>query len=157
MPALQTTYGPYLAPAFAGMVADMRPSTVVSREVEGNVPLAFGAVTLRGAADHGCGPIGLSGANGTLGIAIADATVRPTNVIANSYAPAGVSSVTGADTAAIMTRGAVWVQVSAAVTQGQAAYFDASGNISSTNTGTALNGVFDTSTSGAGLAVLVLR
>ena len=58
MPALQTSYGPYLTPAFAGMVADMRPNTVISREVEGNVSLPFGAVTLRGATDHGCGPFG---------------------------------------------------------------------------------------------------
>lgn len=159
MPALQTTYGPYLAPAFAGMVADMRPNTVLSREVEGNVSLPFGAITLRGATDHGCGPIGLSGARGFLGVSVFSASVRPTNPTLNAYAPAGNTSVTGADTAAICTRGPVWVNVTAAVNAGDAAYYDASGNITNSSTSTTAipNGVFETTTAGAGLAILVLR
>ncbi|WP_345820491.1 hypothetical protein ABC766_00305 [Methylobacterium fujisawaense] len=158
MPALQTSYGPYLTPAFAGMVADMRPNTVISREVEGNVSLPFGAVTLRGATDHGCGPFGLANAKGFLGIAVFSASVRPTNPTLNAYAPAGASSVTGADTAAICTRGPVWVNVAVAVTNGDDAYYDASGNITNVSTSnTAMNGKFETTTSGAGLAILVLR
>ena len=164
MPALQTTYGPYLAPAFAGMVADMRHSNVVSREVEGTASLPFGAVALRGVGDHGCGPVGLANAKGFLGVAVADATVRPTNNLvsgaADSYAPAGAAVTgSGADTAAIMTRGAIWVNVAGAVTQGDAAYYvTATGAFTNSATSsTAITGVFDTSTSGAGLAILVLR
>ena len=52
----------------------------------------------------------------------------------------------------------MWVNVAVAVTNGDDAYYDASGNITNVSTSnTAMNGKFETTTSGAGLAILVLR
>ena len=149
---IQTTYGVTTAPGFAGMVADMRNRTIVSREV-GNtsVALPFGAVALRGLTDHAVVAVGTASAGGFLGIAVMDPTERPvatTNTVAYQVG----------DTAAIMLKGGVWVTVTSAVTPGAPAYFDSSGNITATSTSnTAITGAtFETTAASGGVAVLKL-
>ena len=147
--ALQTTYNAMLPVGRPGQVADMRNRTVVSREVLAtSANIAFGAPVLRDAADHGCAAVGTAGVGGFLGIAIADATVRPGNL--DTFAPF--------DTVAVMLKGVVWVAVTSAVTPSAPAFYDASGNLTATATGnTAIaSGTFETTAAAGGVAILRL-
>lgn len=145
MPAIQTSYPLYQAVAFEGMVANSIPRTVISRLVETAAGIGFGKVAVRGTADNQCrvAAVGL----GFLGITIADPTQVGGTV--DTYPQYAV--------AAIMTKGAVWVQASVAVADGDPVYFvPATGVLTNASSGNTLipNAVWDTTTTGAGLAVL---
>ena len=150
--ALQTTYAPYLAPGFAGMVADMRNRTVISREVAAaSNPVPFGAPVLRGVTDHGCMAVGTAGAGAFLGIAVMDPTQRPIAITPTAGYQVG-------DTAGVIVKGVVWVTVTSAVTPSAPAFYDANGNLTATATGnTAIaSGTFETTAASGGIAILRL-
>jgi hypothetical protein len=149
MPAVQTSYTGVLAPAVVGMIANSESRNVISRTPVG-VNIGFGAVALRGPSDGTIVPVGTSGAGAYLGLTVLDPTLP-------SIALSPIDVYVAGETAAVITKGVIWVQATAAVTQGAAAYYDATGNISAATGGTAIpNATFDTSTTGAGLAVLRL-
>ena len=150
MPPVQTAFTATQAPAFLGQIADGEQVTnVISRTIDqaSANPVSFGDPVLQGATDGTVQSV--SGGTGPFrGIAVRDATLPPS--AGDQYA-AGL-------TAAVMTKGVIWVNAAAAVTAGQAAYFTAAGlltNVATSNT--AITGaLWDSTTGAAGLAKLRL-
>lgn len=152
MPSVQDTYNRNISVARAGFIANEEPKTLISRTVEDAAGVAFGKVVQQGADDGGCTAV-LTGMTATsfLGITAMDRGVRPT--FPNGFARY--------DSARILNKGVIWVQVSAAVEAGEAATVTlANGNISSAAVAEGIvalpNARFDSSTTGAGLAKLRL-
>ncbi len=112
MAELQTTYTDTVAKGYAGMVANGETSNRITRTCEDSGGIAFGAPVYRGSGDHGC-----TGTVGTLATFLGFA-------IANS----GQALIAGQDAdeyqqydnVAIMTSGAIFVNVKGAVTDGAA-------------------------------------
>lgn len=110
MAELQTTYSNTIAKGYAGMVASGETSNRISRTCELSTGIAFGAPCYRGSGDHGC-----TGTVGTLATFLGWA-------IAN----AGQALVSGADAdeyqqydnVGILTSGAIYINVTGAVTDG---------------------------------------
>lgn len=150
MPAIQSTYTPILTVAYAGMIVDMRSRTVLSREIGGTAAMAFGSVAMRGTTDHTMLPLGATGAGMFLGIVTMDPTIRAQVAATNGF---GVG-----DTGAVLIKGAVWVTVTAAVTPGTPAFYDAGGNLTGVSAGnTAIpNATFETTAAANGVAALRL-
>lgn len=140
MPAVQTTYTATMAAGLEGMVVNSEPEVVISRLVEGAAGIGFGKVAVQGTADNQIKPSAAS--TKYRGITVLD-PVRPSDKY-DQY-----------DTAAIMTKGVIWVQASVAVAVGDPVYYvPATGvftNVSTSNTAIP-NAIFDSSTAGAGLA-----
>lgn len=149
--AVQTTYNERMAAAFPGMRANLVPETVISRTVA-NAPLGFGAVALQAAADHevsGAADLETADPGGYVGISVRDQAVDPSSP--DEYRVL--------DTAAIMTKGTIWVETYEAVNAGDPVYFvTATGALGKTSaSSTQIPGArWDTSTSGAGLAIVRL-
>lgn len=146
MAAVQTSYSATHAKALAGMVANSEPSRVITRVVEDAAGIGFGVVVQRGTADNQCK---LSTASPKyLGITVSD----PGQLGADLYPQYA--------NAAVMQKGCIWVQASVAVAQGDPVYFvPATGvltNVATSNTQIP-NAEWDTTTSGAGLAVVRLK
>ncbi len=122
--AIQTAYADRLALGYIGQVADMSLSDIMSREVE-TASIGFGVAVIQGTSDHGC----KTGAAGVfLGITVRDIALDPTN--ADLY--------TVGDTAAIMTRGTMFVTAGEAVVAGDVVYRTAAGVLNKTATGNTL-------------------
>lgn len=149
MPPLQTTYSATMKPAIAGMVANMEISNTISRQIETAAGIGFGVVVVQGADDNG---VRLPDASHLAfrGITVLDPTRDPQN--GDKYAQY--------DTAAVLTRGVIWVTVGAAVAAGDPAYFvPATGvitNVATSNTAIP-DGIFDSSAASGGLAKLRLN
>jgi len=111
MPRVQDTYGVVHAAGLEGMVAKSEPAVIVSRVVEGAGGIGFGKVAQRGTLDN---QIKVSSASPKyLGITVLDPTqVGGTLDTYPQYA-----------TAAVMTKGVIWVVASVAVVPGDPVYF----------------------------------
>lgn len=112
MSVLQSTFTETVAKGYAGMVANGETSNRITRTVEDAAGIAFGKPVYRGSGDHGC-----SGTVGTLatflGWAIATtALTLPAGADADEYQQY--------DNAAILTGGAIYVDVKGAVADGAA-------------------------------------
>lgn len=112
MAEVQTTYSESLVSGYAGMIANGETSNRISRTVEDAGGLGFGLPVYRGTGDHGC-----TGTVGTLatflGFSIAHQALGLTaGQTADEYAQY--------ETAAILTSGAIYVEVTGAVTDGAA-------------------------------------
>lgn len=144
MPDIQSNFNQYHARWTEGMVLDQQPVVIVSREVETAGGIGFGKIAQRGTGDH---QVKVSSASPKyLGITVLDATK-----MGDAYAQY--------DTAAIMLKGVIVVQASVAVAAGDPVYFvPATGVFTNASSGNQAipNAVFDTSTSGAGLAAVRL-
>ena len=144
MPEVQNTFNATHGRWIEGMVLNSEPCVVISREVETAAGIGFGKIAQRGTGDH---QIKISAASPKyLGITVLDASK-----FGDAYAQN--------DTAAIMTKGVIVVQASVAVAQGDAVYFvPGTGVFTNSSSGNQAipNAVFDTSTSGAGLAAVRL-
>ena len=144
MPNLQSTYAATHARWVEGMVLNMEPSVIVSRECEDAEGLGFGKVGVQGTGDHQV--VDSEATVKFVGIAVLDET-QPTGKY-EQYA-----------TAALMKTGVIVAQASDAVAVGDPVYYTpASGVLSTTSSGNTLiaGAQWDTSTSGAGLAALRL-
>lgn len=112
MPTLQNTYGEAPAKGFAGMVANGETSNRISRTVEDSAGIGFGVPVYRGSGDHGC-----TATVGTLasflGFTIATSAQAP-------VAGQDADEYQQYDNAAIMTQGAIYVEVTGAVADGAA-------------------------------------
>ena len=144
MGSVQTTYSAQHARWVEGMVLNMEPSVIVSRECEDVEGLGFGKVGVQGTLDHQVVDSEITVK--FVGIAVLD-TTRPTGKY-EQY-----------ETAALMKKGVIVCQASEAVAVGDPVYYTpATGVLSKTSAGNTLiaNAQWDTSTSGAGLAAVRL-
>lgn len=112
MAEVQTTYSEDIAKGYAGMIANGETGNRISRTVEDAGGLGFGLPAYRGTGDHGC-----TGTVGTLA-----------TFLGFSIAHQALGLVSGQDadeyaqyeTAAILTGGAIYVEVTGAVADGDA-------------------------------------
>lgn len=145
MAAIQTTYSATHARWIEGMVLNMEPSVVVTRLAEDSEGIGFGKVAVKGTADNQV--VDSEATVPFVGIAVLDIT-RPTGKY-EQY-----------DNVAVMKKGVIVVQASEAVAVGDPVYYTpATGVLSKTSTSNTLiaGAIWETSTSGAGLAALRLN
>lgn len=109
---LQTSYSSIMAVAHAGMVVNTELANVISRTVTAG-EIGFGQVAVQGASDHTVRPSDV-GLTDFVGITVRDQAVDPQTP--NVY---GIGS-----TAAVMTKGVIWVVAGEAVAAGDPVYFD---------------------------------
>lgn len=148
--ALNNTYSLTPQPYAPGMVADSRITQTVSRIA--SAAIKAGQAAVRDNNDHKVKPV--SAANDVvIGVVRWEATW-----VAADGATEQVHAI-GKDVS-VVTDGPVWVTVKAAVNQGDLAYalIDGTGftNVS-TSAATRPVGIFDTSTTGAGVAIVNLK
>lgn len=144
MPNLQSTYAATHARWVEGMVLNMEPHVIVSRECEDAEGIGFGKVAVQGTGDHQV--VDSEATAKFVGIAVLDIT-RPTGKY-EQY-----------ETAALMKKGVIVAQASEAVAVGDPVYYTpATGVLSKTaSSNTLIAGAqWDTSTGAAGLAALRL-
>lgn len=112
MAELQTTYSDTIAKGYAGMVANGETSNRITRTCEDAAGVGFGVPVYRGTDDHGC-----TATVGTLatfyGFTIATSALA---IVAGGDA----DEYAQYDNVAIMTSGAIYVEVTGAVTDGAA-------------------------------------
>ena len=150
MPAVQTTYPATQAPAFLGMVANGEWVTnVISRIVDpaASSAISFGDPVVQGASEQLVLPA--NGNTGTFrGIAVRNPTLPPGN--ADQYL--------ATNSIAVLTKGVIWVNAAVAVTAGQPVYATSARLLTnaSTNNTVVPNAMWDSATTGAGLAKLRL-
>lgn len=146
--AVQTTYPSNISAAIAGLRGTMIPATLISRTVETVAGAGFGIAMARGTSDNGAKVFG-SGDAAVLGITVIDRSVNT----ADKYSQY--------ESASIMTKGHVWVYASVAVNDGDPVYvIPATGAFAKTSASSAVliaNAVWDTTTTGAGLALVRLQ
>lgn len=150
--AVQTTYGRTIAPAYEGMIADSRDHTIVSHNVETAAGIGFGKVVCQGAADRGAV---VAAATKFLGLSEA-----AHHTVGGTLSGGTVDKWAQYETIPVMTEGAMWVLASEAVAPGDPVYYTAAtGVLSKTAAGNVLipNARWNTSTAGAGLAIVELR
>lgn len=144
MPAIQTTYAATHAKWVEGMIPNMEPNVIVTRLAEDVEGIGFGKVCVQGTADNQV--VDSEATAKFAGIAVLDST-RPTGKY-EQY-----------ENVAVLKKGVIVVQASEAVAVGDPVYYTpATGALSKTSTSNTLiaNATWDTSTTGAGLAVLRL-
>lgn len=146
MPAVQTTYSATHAQWVEGMIPDMQPGNDITMLAEDAEGIGFGKVCVQGTADNQV--VDSEATVKFAGIAVLD-TTQPTGKY-EQYANVRVRR-----------KGPIVVSASLAVAVGDPAYYvPATGvltNVSNSGANTLIaNARWDTSTSGAGLAVLFL-
>lgn len=112
MAELQTSYSETIPTGFPGMVANGETSNRITRTCEDAAGIGFGVPVYRGSGDHGC-----TATVGTL------ATFLGWTIATSAQAPvAGQDADEYAryDNVNIMTDGAIYIQVTGAVTDGAA-------------------------------------
>lgn len=143
--ATQTTYSENIAAAVAGLQGTMIPATIISRNVETQTGIGFGRAVARGSDDKGCKLFG-SGDTAVLGISLLDRSAHGEDLFPENTE------------ARIITKGHVWVTASVAVDAGDPVYvIPATGAFAKTSASSAVqiaNAVWDTSTTGEGLALV---
>lgn len=143
--AVQTTYNERISRARAGHVESTEFKNVISRNVE-TAAIGFGKPVVQGVADYG---VRNSATNDTtiLGIATREYAQDPTSV--DAY-PVYAS-------AAIMTKGLIWVTVGAAVVAGDPVHVIVNGGTYGKTGGVAIpNARFETSAASGALALVRL-
>lgn len=148
--ALNNTYSLTPQPYSPGMVADARLTQTVSSIA--SAAIKAGQAAVRDNNDHKVKPVS----------AASDVVIGVVRWEATWVAADGATEQTHAigKDVSVVTDGPVWVTVKAAVNQGELAYAltDSTGftNVS-TSAATRPVGIFDTSTSGAGVAIVNLK
>lgn len=148
--ALNNTYSLTPQPYAPGMVADARMTQTVSRIA--SAAIKAGQAAVRDNNDHKVKPVS----------AADDVVIGVVRWEATWVAADGATEQTHAigKDVSVVTDGPVWVTVKAAVNQGELAYAltDGTGftNVS-TSAATRPVGIFDTSTTGAGVAIVNLK
>jgi len=151
MPAIQTNYLPTILPAYEGMIADSRDQTILSLIIESAGGVGFGKPVTQGAWDRS--------------VVFPPAAVKYRGVTVATHFPSEKAGVQGTqdaynqgDTIPVMVQGPLWVMASVAVGPDTGCYFVPTTGVF-TNDATAPNvkiGVWETSTTGPGLAVVNL-
>lgn len=112
MAELQTTYSDNLAKGYPGMVANGETSNRISRTCETAAGIGFGQPVYRGTGDHGC-----TLTVGTLATFLGWAIAQHGQAL---LAGQDADEYQQYDTVAILTSGAIYVNVKGAVTDGAA-------------------------------------
>jgi hypothetical protein len=143
---IQTTYAANIAPAFEGMVANTEPERIISRQIETAGGIGFGKVCVQGTQDNQ--------------IRVSEATRRFRGITAASHVGGMFATADAYDqyeTVPVLVEGVIWVMASVAVNPGDLVYYvPATGvltNVATSNTQIP-NALWETSTTGAGLAIL---
>lgn len=148
--ALNNTYSLSPQPYAPGMVADARLTQTVSRIA--SAAINAGQAAVRDGNDHRVKPVSAAG-DVVIGVVRWEATW-----VAADGATQQVHAIN--KDASVVTDGPVWVPVTVAVTQGQLAYALTNGtgftNVA-TSAATRPVGIFDSSTTGAGVAIINLK
>lgn len=146
---VQTTYSARLAPAYEGMIPDMGDETIDTFTVETAAGIGFGKVVVQGTGDKQARIAEVGRAFRGITIA-AHASEGLVNALSPDLYPQYAN-------VPVVLSGKVWVMASVAVAAGQPVYFvPATGVITNVATANTLipNSMFETSTTGAGLAVI---
>jgi hypothetical protein len=150
---IQTTYLQTIAPAYEGMIADSRDQSVISMQVETAGGIGFGKVAVQGTADK---QIRVSAA----GRAFRGITVA-THFAGFTAGTAGTKDAYDQyETAPVLEKGPIWVMASVAVAVGDPVYYvPATGVLTNVATANTLvpNAIWESSTTGAGLAIVNLK
>lgn len=154
--ATQTTYTQYQAPAFAGLIYDMRNITVESYACE-SATIPFGRAVAPGTNARKQVKLPTGSGQGFRGIALHE----------QGHAQdlsTGVAAYLQYETVSVLRKGAVWVATSGTVTENSTAYYHASTGLfasagEATSSGGSRAGVFRqvggmAAGSGSGLAVV---
>ena len=150
MPTVQSTYTTQSA-ARVGMIAsgeDM--SVLISGTVETAAGVGFGVAVQFGATNDGVKAVGDGSATAYRGVTVRDLSRN---------ASGNVNGFEQYSTARLMLKGVIYVTAPAAITRGQAAYYDAAGvitNVSTSNTAIP-NAYFDESAASGALVKLRLN
>lgn len=142
MPAIQSTYAATHARWFAGMVLNQEPADIVTRVAEDVEGLGFGVVAVKGTADNQV-------VDSEITVPFVGITVADPGQPQDSYAQYA--------NVAIMKKGVIVVQASVAVAVGDPVYYvPATGVLTNVSTSNTLipGAIWETSTSGAGLAAV---
>lgn len=148
--ALNKTYSLTPQPYSPGMVADARLTQTVSRIA--SAAIKAGQAAVRDNNDHKVKPVSAAG----------DVVIGVVRWEATWVAADGATEQTHAigKDVSVVTDGPVWVTVKAAVNQGELAYALIDGSGFTNAAGSAATrpvGIFDTSTTGAGVAIVNLK
>lgn len=143
---IQTTYEDTIAKAFVGMIANMEPKRLISRNVETAAGIGFGLPVAQGAEDRDCIATE-GGVTKILGITVLDRSV--TAEFPNGFAQY--------ESARIMTSGCVWVTASVDVVAGDPVHVTVATGAFTKSGGVQIVGArWDTSATSGGLAVVRL-
>ncbi len=112
MAELQTSYSETIPAGYPGMVANGETSNRITRTCEDAAGIGFGVAAFRGSGDHGCTVV-VGTAATFLGFTIANSAL-------GLVAGADADEYQQYDNVAIMPRGAIYVTVVGAVTDGAA-------------------------------------
>lgn len=155
---VQTTYPDNQPVAVAGAQATMVPATIISRSVE-TAAIGFGKAVAQGTADKGCHAFG-AGDTAILGITLLDRSASGLSVTNGQVSGQTADTFGVGESARVITKGDVWVNASVAVDAGDPVYvIPATGAFAKTSASSAVQiagARWDTSTTGAGLAVVRL-
>lgn len=147
---LNTTYGFNNQPYAPGMVADARYTQTLSRIA--GAAINAGQAAVRDANDHKVKPVSAA-VDVVIGVVRWEATWVAADGATNQVHAIGKD-------VSVVSEGPVWVAVPVAVTQGQLAYALTNGtgftNVA-TSAATRPVGIFDSSTTGAGMAILNVK
>jgi hypothetical protein len=141
MPSVQTTYAQTILPAVEGMIANSEPHNVISKQCETAAGIGFGKVAVQGTGDDQ--------------IRVSEATRKLRGLtVMSHHASRGLADLYEQyETVPVMERGVLWVLASVAVAVGDSAYYvPATGVLTNVATSNTLFGMWDSSTTGAGLA-----
>lgn len=156
--AVQTSYSENIRPAVAGQIANTEGAVLISRTVADAAGIGFGKVVQEAAADGSkdgqcTGDLDTADMDAFkfLGVTVRERSVRPETP----------SKFAQYESARIMRKGVIWVEVAAAVKAGEDVTVTlASGVLGTASVGAGVvaipNARWDSSTSGAGLAKLRL-
>lgn len=156
--AIQTSYQETIRPAVAGQIANTEGAVLISRTVADAAGIGFGKVVQEAAADGSkdgqcTGDLNTAAMDAYkfLGVTVRERSVRPETP--NKFGQS--------ESARIMRKGVIWVEVAAAVKAGEDVTVTlASGVLGTASVGAGVvaipNARWDSSTSGAGLAKLRL-
>ncbi len=140
--SVQTTYSDNIAAGKAGAVANMVPSSLISRTVETAAGVGFGLAVSQGTEDYGV--VVFNDAD-YVGITVRERSVS-----------AGQDSYAQYDTACVITQGEVSCVAVDAVSAGDPVHILATGTLSNTGGDVIDDAVWGTSASAGGIAVVRL-
>jgi hypothetical protein len=134
---VQTGYRPFIAPGLVGMPADGTPHSDMSRTVETAGGIGFGLAVSQGTQDLGC----ILGGSSFVGVTVRDITVNQVSIDPLNTTRPAVDVYPQWDTAAVRTRGNIWVLAGSDVAAGAGLFYDTTaGLFSSSASGLAATG-----------------
>lgn len=134
---VQQHYRPQIAPATAGLVANMMSAALKTKNCETAAGIGFGLAVSQGTRDDGC----ILGGSKFIGVSVRDVTLGLAPVDPLSDTPNTVDKYGPGTNVSILSRGDIWVIAGSNVAAGDAvSYNTTTGVLSSGTSGTAATG-----------------